>query len=157
MGTRADLSAEELDLLRAAGRSDLREREVTISDREAPAPAPRRRRSDFKRVALSSTEAEKQAAGSLKTEVVYPFGLGVLVVIFSTAVIGLIADRSGSNVVTAVIASAVGLTAGLVWWAGTILTGATVPALKQLKRGLQQIEEGNYDIRLERVRAAEFS
>jgi diguanylate cyclase (GGDEF)-like protein len=157
MGTRADLPAEELDLLRAAGRSDLPGPEVTVADREAPAPAPRRRRSDFNRVALSSTEAEKQAAGSLKKEVVYPFGLGVLVVIFSTAVIGLIADRAGSNVATAVIASAVGLTAGLVWWAGTILTGATVPAIKQLKRGLQQIEEGNYDIRLDRVGAAEFS
>src|SRR5215218_6696984 len=145
MGTRADLTPEELDLLREAGRSDLPEPDVTVDDREAPARSPRRRRSDFKRVALSSTEEEKQAAGSLQKEVVYPFGLGVLVVIFATAVIGLVADRSGSNVVTAVIASAVGLTAGLVWWAGTILTGATVPAIKQLKRGLQEIEDGNYD------------
>jgi diguanylate cyclase (GGDEF)-like protein len=155
MGSRADLSAEELDLLREAGRSDLPEPDVTIADREPPAV--RRRRSDFKRVALSSTAAEKQAAGSLQKEVVYPFGLGVLVVIFSTAVIGLVADRSGSNVVTAVVASAVALTAGLVWWAGTILTGATVPAIKQLKRGLQEIEDGNYDVRLNRVGASEFS
>src|SRR3954470_8824830 len=146
MGTRVDLSAEELDLLREAGRSDLPEHAVTIADREHPAP--RRRRSDFKRVAMSSTDAEKQASGSLQKEVVYPFGLGVLVVIFSTAVIGLIADRSGSNVVTVVIASAVGLTAGLVSWAGTILTGATAPAIKQLKKGLQEVEDGNYDFRL---------
>src|SRR4051794_36090835 len=154
MGTRTDLTPEEQDLLRAAGRPDLPEPGGTSEDREL---RPRRRRSDFTRAALTSTDAEREAAGSLRKEVVYPFGLGVLVVIFATAVIGLIADRSASNVVTAVIASAVGLTTALVWWAGKILEGATVPAIKQLKRGLQEVEDGNYDVRLHRVGAAEFA
>jgi len=155
MGSRTDLTPEELDLLHAAGQPDTPEPEVTDKDRQTH---PRRRRSDYtKRAALTSTEAEKQAAGSLRKEVVYPFGLGVLVVIFSVAVIGVIADRSGSNLFTAVVGSAIALTAGLVWWAGTILQSATVPAIKQLKRGLQEIEVGNYDVRLNRVGASEFS
>src|SRR5688500_11803493 len=141
MGSPMDLTQEELDLLREAGRPDLPGPEVTAGDR---AVHPRRRRSDQTiRAALSSTDAEKQAAGSLSKEVVYPFGLGVLVVIFSVAIIGLVADRSGSDLFTTVVGSTVVLTAGLVWWAGKILHGATDPAIAQLKRGLQEIEDGN--------------
>ena len=62
---------------------------------------PRRRRSDYRhRPALSSTAAEKQAAGSLRRKSLAPFGLGVLVVIASLGVIALIADRAGRTVVT---------------------------------------------------------
>jgi diguanylate cyclase (GGDEF)-like protein len=172
MGTRPDVTPEEAALLRAAAQFDEPEPEVTVDEREVEEveeveveerepdrrPAPRRRRSDYtRRAALTSTDAERQAAGSLRKEVVWPFGLGVLVVIAAVAVIGLIADRSGSNVFTAVIGSALALTAGLVWWAGTILQGATKPAIDQLGRGLQEIEDGNYDVRLNRVGAAEFS
>ena len=157
MGTRSDVTSEEAELLRAAALLDEPEPEVTVRDRPAPAPAPRRRRADYSRAALSSTDAERQAAGSLSKEVVWPFGLGVLVVIATTAVAALVADRSGSNVVTALIGTAVVATAVLIWWATTILKGATKPAITQLKRGLQEIEDGNYDVRLNRVGAAEFS
>lgn len=155
MGTRPDVTPEEAALLRAAAQFDEREPEVTVTQRDLH---PRRRRSDYtRRAALTSTDAEKQAAGSLRKEVVWPFGLGVLVVIAGVAVIALLADRSGSNVFAAVIGSAAALTSGLVWWAGTILTGATRPAIDQLSRGLQEVEDGNYDVRLPRVGAAEFS
>ena len=157
MGTRPDLTAEEAELLRAAAELDGPAPAVTVSERDG-ASLPRRRRSDSpRRAALTSTAAERQAAGSLRNEVLLPFGLGVLVVIASTAVVGLMAHRSGSNVFTAVTVTALGLTAALLWWGGAILRGATKPAITQLKRGLQEIEDGNYDVRLKRVGAAEFS
>ena len=154
MGTRSDVTPDEAALLRAAAHPDAPEPEVTADQRQL---RPRRRRTDFKRAALSSTQAERDAAGSLHKEVVLPFGLGVLVVIFATAVIAVIADRSGASVPTALIVAALGLTAGLLWWTGLILKGATQPALDQLKRGLQEVEDGNYDIRLGRVGATEFA
>jgi diguanylate cyclase (GGDEF)-like protein len=154
MGTRLDVTAEEAALLRAAAHPDAPEPDVTPEDREL---RPRRRRTDIRRAALSSTQAEKDAAGSLRKEVVLPFGLGVLVVIFATAVVAVIADRTGASVVTALIVSALGLTVGLLCWCSLILKGATEPALKQLKKGLQEVEDGNYDFRLSRVGATEFA
>ena len=155
MGTRSDVTCDEAALLRAAAHPDAPEPEVTAEQREL---RPRRRRTDRgSRAALTSTQAEKDAAGSLRREVVLPFGLGVLVVIFATAVSAVIADRSGASVPTVLIVSALGLTGALVWWAGLILSGATEPALKQLKKGLQEVEDGNYDIRLSRVGATEFA
>jgi diguanylate cyclase (GGDEF)-like protein len=151
-----ELTPGEMDLLRAAGRSDEAAPDVTAGDRTLPPP--RRRRSDYpRRPALSSTAAEKQAAGSLKKEVLAPFGLGVLVVIASMAMIGLVAARSGHSIVTLMVVVAMGLTGALLVWTGQILKNATQPAIDQLNRGLQEIEDGNYDHRLRRVGAAEFS
>jgi diguanylate cyclase (GGDEF)-like protein len=162
MGTRPDLDLTpgELELLRAAGKPDLPSRDVTVDDRPRASRdlAPRRRRSDItRRPALSSTAAEKQAAGSLKKEVLAPFGLGVLVVIAALGVISLMADRSGGSVFTTMLVAALGLTGGLLWWTGQILRGATQPAIDQLARGMEEVEDGNYDVRLRRVGASEFS
>ena len=155
MGTRVDVTPEEAALLRAAAHPDAPEPEVTAAQRQL---RPRRRRTDYtRRAALTSTQAEKDAAGSLRKEVVLPFGLGVLVVIFATAVIAVVADRAGAAVPTTLVVSALGLTCGLLWWASLILKGATQPALDQLRRGLQEVEDGNYDIRLSRVGATEFA
>jgi diguanylate cyclase (GGDEF)-like protein len=145
-----DLTSEEAAVLRAAMRAD------------EPAPAAerqpqRRRRTDTRRPAMSSTAAEKQAAGSLRKEVLYPFGLGVLVVIASLAVIGLVADRAAWSVITVEVVCTLGMTGGLLWWTGAILKGATQPPIAQLKKGLQEVEDGNYDVRLQRVGAAEFA
>ena len=163
MAPRADLNLTEgeLELLRAASQPDGPRRAVTVDDRtRAPRDlsAPRRRRSDYRyRPALSSTAAEKQAAGSLKKEVLAPFGLGVLVVIASLGIISLIVSRQGQPVVTTLFVAALGLTGGLLWWTGQILKGATQPAIDQLSRGMQEVEDGNYDVRLHRVGASEFS
>jgi diguanylate cyclase (GGDEF)-like protein len=162
MGTRPDLDLTpgELELLRAAGKPDLPSRDVTVDDRPRASRdlAPRRRRSDFtRRPALSSTAAEKQAAGSLKKEVLAPFGLGVLVVIAALGVISLMADRSGGSVFTTMLVAALALTGGLLWWTGQILKGATQPAIDQLARGMEEVEDGNYEVRLRRVGASEFS
>jgi diguanylate cyclase (GGDEF)-like protein len=123
---------------------------------------PRRRRADYERrtaprAALSSTAAEREAAGSLRKEVLAPFGLGVLVVIAALAIVALAADRAHSSLFSVVGVAAIALTAGLLWWTGLILKGATRPAIHNLKRGLQEIEDGNYDVRLQRVGAHEFS
>ena len=154
MGSRLDVTAEEAALLRAAAHPDAPEPDVTADDREL---RPRRRRTDTRKAALSSTQAEKDAAGSLRKEVVLPFGLGVLVVIFATALVSVVAGRSGMSVVSALIGSALVLTGGLLFWCSVILKGATEPALKQLKKGLQEVEDGNYDFRLSRVGATEFA
>jgi diguanylate cyclase (GGDEF)-like protein len=53
--------------------------------------------------------------------------------------------------------ASIGLTGALLAWTGQILKGATQPAIDQLRRGLEQIEDGNYDHRLKRVGASEFS
>jgi diguanylate cyclase (GGDEF)-like protein len=171
-GRDLELTPGEKELLRAAAEVDAPKKRVTVADRTPAARRtsgydhtrigdrpiqPRRRRSDFRRPALSSTAAEKQAAGSLKKEVLAPFGLGVLVVIAALALIGLGASRSGHSIVTLMFVSTIGLTAGLLAWTGQILRGATKPAIDQLKRGLEQIEDGNYDHRLSRVGASEFS
>ena len=49
------------------------------------------------------------------------------------------------------------MTIGLLYWTAVILKGATKPAIDNLKHGLHQVEVGNYDVRLERVGAREFS
>jgi diguanylate cyclase (GGDEF)-like protein len=155
MPARPELTPGEIELLRAAAAPETPAPGVTVGDRQLE---PRRRRSDYqRRGALTSTAAEKQAAGSLKKEVLAPFGLGVLVVIAGLAVIGLVASRTGNSIVTLMFVSALGLTAGLLYWTGQILRGATKPAIDQLQRGLQEIEDGNYDHRLRRVGASEFS
>ena len=154
MGTHSDVTPDEAALPRAPAQPDAPAPRPTAEGR---ALRPRRRRTDARRVPLTSTQAEKDAASSLRKEVVVPFGLGVLVVIFTTAVLALTAHRSGAPVPTALVISALALTAALVWWAGSILKGATQPALDQLKRGLQEVEDGNYDVRLKRVGASEFA
>jgi diguanylate cyclase (GGDEF)-like protein len=150
-----DLTPGERELLRAAAAPDTPAKGVTVGDRTL---SPRRRRGDYtRRAALSSTAAEKQAAGSLKKEVLAPFGLGVLVVIASLFVISAVASRGNASVFGVMVLSSLGLTGGLLAWTGQILRGATKPAIDQLKRGLEQIEDGNYDHRLRRVGASEFS
>ena len=115
MATKPELTRGELALLRAAAEIDAPVSGVTAADRPSAAGdelsardhirvgdrtlQPRRRRSDYqRRAALTSTAAEREAAGSLKKEVLAPFGLGVLVVIATLAVIGLIASRSNASV-----------------------------------------------------------
>jgi diguanylate cyclase (GGDEF)-like protein len=72
-------------------------------------------------------------------------------------VIGLVADRAAWSVITVEVVSTLSLTGGLLYWTGLILKGATHPPIAQLKKGLQEVEDGNYDVRLQRVGAAEFS
>ncbi|MEA2480389.1 MAG: hypothetical protein QOJ07_2311, partial [Thermoleophilaceae bacterium] len=154
----ANLTVDEEALLRAASLPGLPEPDPSASDREL---RPRRRRIDYERrtaprAALSSTAAEREAAGSLKKEVLAPFGLGVLVVVASLALLTAMAHRAGGSTFTYVGIGAIALTGVLLWWTGGILRGATQPALEQLKKGLREVEEGNYDVRLHRVGAREF-
>jgi diguanylate cyclase (GGDEF)-like protein len=146
------------DLLREAARPDATETKPS----GGTSGEPRRRRSDYERrtaarAALSSTAAEREAAGSLRKEVVAPLGLGIAVELASLALLALAADRAHASIASWVGVGAVAMTIGLLYWTSVILNGATRPAIENLKHGLQQVEIGNYDVRLERVGAREFS
>jgi diguanylate cyclase (GGDEF)-like protein len=147
------------ELLREAARPDVSDIKASNGSLSTER---RRRRSDHERrtaarAALTSTAAERQAAGSLIKEVVAPLGLGIAVEIATLAMVALAANRAHASIATWVGVGAVTMTIGLLYWTAVILKGATKPAIENLTHGLQQVEVGNYDVRLERVGAREFS
>jgi diguanylate cyclase (GGDEF)-like protein len=98
----------------------------------APTPAPKR----------------GKAGGRLKTEVVLPVGVGAVVM---CAALGLVAAGSvklgAPLALTLTVAGAV-LVAGLVLYVSWVLDSAVARPLLKVRDALQEVEGGNYDMRL---------
>src|SRR3954447_4803793 len=106
-------------------------------------------RSAAKTPAAAPQPAEKvKPGGRLRTEVVLPVGVGAVVM---CATLGLVA--AGSSKLGAPLAVTLGvagalLVAGLVLYVTWVLNGAVARPLSQLRNALQEMEGGNYDVRL---------
>src|SRR3954451_4080966 len=113
----------------------------------------RRRRTDRAQSSVSAnrlaaSKARKRRSGpTLRTQVVAPFGLGMVALVGAVAVVAAVADRLGLSLTTSVVIATAGFVPLLMIGAASILTDAPREPLQRLHEAMAEIEEGNYDAR----------
>jgi diguanylate cyclase (GGDEF)-like protein len=98
---------------------------------------------------LAAAKARKRPAGpSLRSQVIAPFGLGMLALVGAVALVAALADRLQLSLVGSVVVATGAFIPLLMIWGGSILDDATAP-LRRLRNAMEEIEEGNYEARVE--------
>lgn len=99
-----------------------------------------------------------KAAGvaSLHGDVLAPLGLGVLVVVAAVGIVAALMVRIGGPVVASIVVCAPLFTAVLLGVIRGLMSRSAGTPLERLRAALQEIEEGNYDARLEPSGAREL-
>jgi diguanylate cyclase (GGDEF)-like protein len=84
---------------------------------------------------------------TLRTQVVAPFGIGMVALVGAVAVVAAVADRLGMSLAAAVVGATVVFVPLLMLWAASILDDAATGPLHDVRRAMREVEEGNYDAR----------
>jgi diguanylate cyclase (GGDEF)-like protein len=87
-------------------------------------------------------------SGRLKTEVVLPVGVGAMAMCAALGLVAVGSDKVGAPLPITLSVSGILLVAGLVAYVAWVVNGAVARPLSRLRDALQEMEGGNYDVRL---------
>ena len=117
---------------------------------------PHRRREDrglsnvsAERIAATKAKGKGPAGPSIRTQVIVPFALGMLALVGCVGFAAAVAARLEISIVLAVVVATGAVIPRLMIWGGSILDDAASRPLRQLRKAMQEVEEGNYDSRVE--------
>jgi diguanylate cyclase (GGDEF)-like protein len=94
--------------------------------------------------------------GRLKSEVVVPVGVGAVVMVASLGIVAIGAEKMGAPLPVAIGAAGLALAAGLVLYVMWVIESAVAKPLSHVRDALQEMEGGNYDVRLSSSGAVEL-
>jgi diguanylate cyclase (GGDEF)-like protein len=114
----------------------------------------RRRRTDRAQSRVSADRlaaakgARRPSGPTLRTQVVAPYALGMVALVGAVAVVAAVADRLGLSLAASVVVATALFVPLLMVWAASILDDAASGPLRRLRVGREEMEEGNYDVRI---------
>src|SRR3954447_12232768 len=107
-------------------------------------------RSAAKTPAAAPQPAEKvKPGGRLRTEVVLPVGVGAVVMCATLGLVAAGSSKMGAPLALTLGVAGAALVAGLVLYVTWVVNGAVARPLSHLRDALQEMEGGNYDVRLD--------
>jgi diguanylate cyclase (GGDEF)-like protein len=98
-----------------------------------------------------------KVGGRLRNEILIPIGIGAAAALGSAGIVAAAAMKAGVPVVPVVGAAGLLLIAGLMAYVAWIVEGAAIRPLSRVRGALQEMEEGNYDARLDPDGAIELA
>ena len=119
--------------------------------------AARARTKAHARVAVRTEQQSGKAGGRLKTELVLPVGIGATVM---CATLGLVAGASmriGAPLPVTMTVAGIALVAGLVAYVNWVVGSVVSKPLARVREAMQEMEGGNYDVRMSPEGAAELA
>jgi diguanylate cyclase (GGDEF)-like protein len=111
----------------------------------------RRREDRVGRQTRTPAEAPQRArvGGRLRNEILIPVGIGAVAALLSVGIVAAAASKAGLPVVPIVGVAGLVLIAALMAYVAWIVDGAAIRPLERVRAALQEMEEGNYDARLD--------
>jgi diguanylate cyclase (GGDEF)-like protein len=89
-----------------------------------------------------------KAGGRLKTEVVLPVGVGAVAMCAALGIVAVGSDKVGAPLPLTLAVAGILLVVGLVAYVSWVIDGAVARPLSRVRAALQEMEGGNYDVRL---------
>src|SRR3954447_22129896 len=98
--------------------------------------------------AESKQPSAGKPGGRLKAEVVLPVGVGALVTVIALGMVAVGSEKVGAPLPLTMGAAGLALVTGLVLYVMWVLDSAVAKPLSRVRDALQEMEGGNYDVRL---------
>src|SRR4051794_19916371 len=99
----------------------------------------------------------RKVGGRLRNEILIPVGIGSFAGFASLGVIAAGVSQVGLPVAPIVGGAALALIAALLVYVAWIVNGAAIRPLEDVRTALREMEEGNYDVRLDPIGSAELA
>src|SRR3954470_3016254 len=141
MPPKADMTRRKTDTSRARTKAHTR----TAVKAAAPAPRP-----------LAAHAKPGRPGGPLKSELVLPVGVGAVVMVAALGIVAVGSNKVGAPLPVTLGLAGVVLVAGLVLYVTWVLNSAVASPLARVRDALQEMEGGNYDVRLAAGGASEL-
>jgi diguanylate cyclase (GGDEF)-like protein len=101
--------------------------------------------------------SQRKVGGRLRNEILIPVGMGCFAGFASLGVVAAGVSQVGLPVAPIMGAAGLALIAGLLVYVAWIVNGAAIRPLEDVRTALREMEEGNYDVRLDPIGSAELA